>query len=342
MMFNVLRKYNRKCCNLDRHQYEAVCGQIMNCGIHTCKKLCHPNFCPDCSLFYQEKKCNCGETIIKPKFTCHKPYLKCYVQLFCNQPCGKLLPCTIHTCQRSCQSFDEKCIQPCNIKRRICGHPCNLPCHGDEPCPVTICNVIITIQCPCGNLEKDIICNVKPNETNEEKNGICYLKSISFGKEDPDINLTSQIEALEIQIKNLSFARKPPQLECDDECRVIQQNSILTSAFSNDCDQPQQIPNVYTDFLLDYAKKNLEFIQNIEQQFTQLVEDTQAARRFIHFYSFAPMKYNKRHVIHELASFYGVKTNASGPEPNRKVIVCASCSISIIPSVTLSKTVMLT
>ncbi|CAF5040101.1 unnamed protein product, partial [Rotaria sp. Silwood1] len=104
---------------------------------------------------------------------------------------------------------------------------------------------------------------------------------------------------------------------------------------------PQQIPNVYTDFLLDYAKKNLEFIQNIEQQFTQLVEDTQAARRFIHFYSFAPMKYNKRHVIHELASFYGVKTNASGPEPNRKVIVCASCSISIIPSVTLTQMTLL-
>jgi hypothetical protein len=35
----------------------------------------------------------------------------------------------------------------------------------------------------------------------------------------------------------------------------------------------RQLPTDYTDFLRDYAKKNLQFVQIIEQQITQLVQN---------------------------------------------------------------------
>ncbi|CAF3924168.1 unnamed protein product [Rotaria sp. Silwood1] len=165
-----------------------------------------------------------------------------------------------YTCQRSChsgscQSFDQKCTQRCNIKRHKCGHKCNLVCYGSEPCPITTCEAIIKNQ-------------------------------INFNEKDSDSNLTSHIEALKIYIENSILARKrqQQQLECDDECHVIQQNKNLTQAFSINLDELRQLPTVYTDFLRDYAKKNLEFVQTIERQLTQLIEETQAVRRLIQFY----------------------------------------------------------
>ncbi|CAM4966857.1 unnamed protein product [Rotaria socialis] len=367
---------NRTCCNLDIHQCELVCGKRLSCGVHTCKELCHFNFCLNCSLFDQEIKCNCGETVIKPQSTCLKTLrmcffsckqahecghsanhwchndgecppcthavpkmcvgehmsfdVPCHVETVCyRQPCGKFLSCTVHTCQRSCQSFDQKCTQQCNLKRRECGHKCNLVCHGDEPCPETICNAIVKVICPCAQVEhyeKNYILNIKPNEFNEK---------------DSDFNLTSYIESLKVYIENSILARKQQQqLECDDECHVILQNKNLTQAVSVKLDELRQLPTVYTDFLLGYAPKNLEFVETIQRQLPQLVEETQAVRRLIQFYLFTPMQFHERYLIHQSAPFYDLQTQAMNPEPNRKTAACASCGICKIPSISLSETVV--
>ncbi|CAF2705609.1 unnamed protein product [Rotaria sp. Silwood2] len=93
---------NRICCNLDSHQCELVCGKILNFDIHKCKELCHFNFCHTCSLFDQEIKCHCDETVLKPKSKCFKILQKCYF---------------------SCKRAHE------------CGHPANHWCHNDDECP---------------------------------------------------------------------------------------------------------------------------------------------------------------------------------------------------------------
>ena len=54
-----------------------------------------------------------------------------------------------------------------------------ISCHAHEPCPVTTCREIIKVQCPCGRLVKDIVCNVKSNEFNEEKDDIDLTQSLS-------------------------------------------------------------------------------------------------------------------------------------------------------------------
>jgi transcriptional repressor NF-X1 len=51
------------------------------------------------------------------------------------------------------------------------------------------------------------------------------------------------------------------------------------------------------------------------------------------------MKTNERHLIHELATFYGLETQAMDPEPHRNVVAYASYGLCKIPSVTLSETI---
>ncbi len=152
------------------------------------------------------------------------------------------------------------------------------------------------------------------------------------------------VQALSVRTIDLSLARKqqpPPQqqLECDDECRIIQRNRSLAQALSINLDEPRSSQIVYTDFLRDYAKKNLEFVQTIEQQFTQLVEETKRHHVAKRCYSFKPMKINERHLIHELATYYGLETQAMDPEPQRNVVAYSSYGMCKIPPITLSETI---
>jgi transcriptional repressor NF-X1 len=186
------------------------------------------------------------------------------------------------------------------------------------------------MRCPCGRLLKDVVCNVKSNESNEGKDNIALTQSL--------------VQALSVRTIDLSLARNQqpqqlPQLECDDECRIIQRNKNFAQALSINTDDSRQSPIVYTDFLRDYTKKNLEFVQTIERQFTQLVEETQQHRVSKRCYSFKPMKTNERHLIHELASFYGLETRAMDPEPQRNVVAYASYGVCKIPSILLSETI---
>jgi transcriptional repressor NF-X1 len=254
--------------------------------------------------------------------------------VLCGQPCGKPLSCGVHLCQRSChvgqcQTADQKCPQRCTIKRTECNHSCNAPCHGQAPCPLTTCRETIKSRCPCGRLEKDIVCNIKPRETAERNDDIDLAQSLAH--------------ALSVRTIDISLARKQktqqPQLECDDECRVQQRNRKVAQAFGINPDEQRLSTVVYTEFLRDYAKTNLDFVQSLEKDFTELVEMTQQHRATKRCHSFKPMKKTERHVIHELASFYGLETQSMDPEPFRNVVVFAALGISKIPFVSLSETI---
>ena len=179
---------------------------------------------------------------------------------------------------------------------------------------------------------KDIVCNVKPNEIREEHDDKELAQSL--------------VQALSLRTVDLSLSRQQQQqqqhpqqhLECDDECRIIQRNRNLAQALSINPDDARLTPVVYTDFLRDYARKNLEFVLGIERDFVQLVEDTQRHRVTKRCHSFKPMKTNERHLIHELATFYGLDTQAFDPEPQRNVVVYAALGICKLPSVSLSET----
>jgi hypothetical protein len=63
----------------------------------------------------------------------------------CPQPCTQVLECG-HVCPGHCakchpqsmtedQSEHQTCKKPCGRPRNTCNHLCNIPCHGDGPCP---------------------------------------------------------------------------------------------------------------------------------------------------------------------------------------------------------------
>ncbi|CAF4768189.1 unnamed protein product, partial [Rotaria sp. Silwood2] len=52
------------------------------------------------------------------------------------------------------------------------------------------------------------------------------------------------------------------------------------------------------------------------------------------------MKFHERYLIHQLAPFYGLQTQAIDREPNRKIVACASYGICKIPSIPLSETIV--
>lgn len=104
-------------------------------------------------------------------------------------------------------------------------------------------------------------------------------------------------------------------------------------------DEPRPSAVIYTDFLRDYAKKNLEFVQSVERDLVQLIDDTHRHRVPKRCHSFKPMRKNERHVVHELASFYGLETQSMDPEPQRNVVAYAVSGVCKIPSTSLSESV---
>ena len=43
-----------------------------------------------------------------------------------------------------CLEEGQKCTQPCQRKRETCEHICALLCHGEEPCPPSLCKAQVS------------------------------------------------------------------------------------------------------------------------------------------------------------------------------------------------------
>lgn len=52
-------------------------------------------------------------------------------------------------------------------------------------------------------------------------------------------------------------------------------------------------------------------------------------------YNFPPMNSNQRHIIHELAEFFGCKTHAIDKEPNRSIVVKAPVGKCYLPTISV-------
>ncbi|CAF3010935.1 unnamed protein product [Rotaria sp. Silwood2] len=258
--------------------------KTFTCGHHKCTKTCHDGPCPDCLLLPENcKTCACGKTIMdnQQRSSCIDPLPTC------EKLCARIL---------SCGSIDDR-------------HQCLAHCHNG-PCPS--CSTQLILQCRCGQsskstscscdrLVKDIVCNVKSNE----------------GKDDADLT-QSLVRALSVRTIDLTLARKqqPQQqeLECDER-RIIQQDENLAQALSINLNERRPSPIVYTNFLRDYARRNLELVQAIERKFSLLVTLTEYhghPTRHHHglklYFSLKPMHVDEDRLIHTLANFYGLET----------------------------------
>lgn len=98
---------------------------------HPCDLVCHAGPCPPCTHMGPEQMCFCGKESASRK--CLET--KYDTGWSCEQPCGELMPCGQHTCQRPCHEG-------------LCGG----------------CEVEIDARCYCGKVEKKLQCGDREEE----------------------------------------------------------------------------------------------------------------------------------------------------------------------------------
>ncbi|KAM7272032.1 hypothetical protein ACFE04_031246 [Oxalis oulophora] len=149
------------------HSCGETCGRALRpeCG-HHCLLLCHPGPCPPCPKL-TKNHCFCGK-VSDVRRCGHKNFS-------CDNPCFKLLECTIHKCNvichdgvcppcaeqsmyachcgsvhelRKCSERDFRCEGKCD-KMLDCGkHSCDKGCHYEGECGK--CPLQGKRTCPCG------------------------------------------------------------------------------------------------------------------------------------------------------------------------------------------------
>lgn len=79
-----------------------ICGRLLNCGFHTCKKTCHvPNEC----------ETSCSQICLKPRRICGDP---CSLNCHAPSPCSIELPCSM-SIELSCSCGHIKQKVKCSV-----------------------------------------------------------------------------------------------------------------------------------------------------------------------------------------------------------------------------------
>ncbi|XP_031827096.2 nuclear transcription factor, X-box binding stc [Nomia melanderi] len=130
-----------------------ICGKLLDCGNHTCAKLCHLDACEPCSLNPEKvTTCCCGQTpLTEERQTCLDP---------------------IPVCDKIC-SKNLKCGQPNNP------HTCKAKCHEGD-CPV--CDLTTDVKCRCGNMDREIACKDLVSKADDARCEKRCTKKRSCGK----------------------------------------------------------------------------------------------------------------------------------------------------------------
>ena len=219
------------------------------------------------------------------------------------------------------------CTQPCQKERPHCTHICGSPCHGQQPCPDTVCQALITVKCKCGLKSKQIRCQQRMNETSQVvfENLACEIKEMLSCR---SIDVTS--------FKNTQILKKKHELPCDDECLLAERNKNLASALQ--IDTSLRAKPIYSDLLKNYAREESVFIADLEKRLDAIVKECKLmSKPAKKWYNLPIMKSYERKIIHELAPYYGLETQSVDPEPHRNVCVIASKDKCFVPAITLSQ-----
>jgi len=162
-----------KRCGYKLFSCNNICKKSLDCGIHSCKQICHDGPCPPCNA-RGVYKCSCGRKV-EERECCEREFR-------CENPCEKLLACGKHVCERGCH-FGECGDCPlqgkracpcgkrlyegmaCDIVVPLCGgtcdkmlscgfHRCHERCHRG-PC-IETCRIVVTKLCRCGGMKKEV------------------------------------------------------------------------------------------------------------------------------------------------------------------------------------------
>ncbi|CAG8711686.1 18869_t:CDS:10 [Dentiscutata erythropus] len=170
------KTYQLRCIEIDHtagKSCEEVCGKLLDCGKHYCKKKCHPGDCARCEVV-ELQKCYCGQT--ERDATCGDGVaFHCYGEktieslqdwtgfFSCKEKCNRLLECGHHSCTKPCHPVTEE-PEPCELSpSRVHNCPCgantieSLLGHKRTSCTeeIPLCNNICSKTFPCGHKCQD-------------------------------------------------------------------------------------------------------------------------------------------------------------------------------------------
>ncbi|KAH9835226.1 uncharacterized protein C8Q71DRAFT_811773 [Rhodofomes roseus] len=245
------------------------------CGHPKAQHACHedPMPCPPCP-FLASKRCACGKKTVD-NVRCSQE------KVSCGTPCGKLLSCGFHHCERLCHG-DEcgPCHATCGKPRKLCLpalHPCAHPCHAPAACDESEpCRAIIHISCPCGRIRQPIACGRSMSNT--------------AGREGSQ------------------------SLKCSNECMVAKRNARLAEALGINPDKTGPAKEVvYSDELLTIARREPKFCQMVEKSFADFLSSEKKSQVLAH------MPEPRRKFVQALAGIYRLDSQIVDQEPNRSV-----------------------
>ncbi|PHH72352.1 hypothetical protein CDD82_6022 [Ophiocordyceps australis] len=112
---------------------DAVCGDLLPCGQHSCPQPCHSGLCGDCTV-QVDSRCYCG--LVRQDMVCSltaEPLQSYSVDdaawfqgtFSCQAPCQRLFDCGLHKCSKTCHAQDQSPLHclfaPDAVTRCPCG-----------------------------------------------------------------------------------------------------------------------------------------------------------------------------------------------------------------------------
>jgi len=150
-------------------------------------------------------------------------------------------------------------------------------------------------------------------------------------------SLQDEIDESSILLKMIENIPKTNVLECDKECSRVERNRKMMEALQvedPDATSTFGTPN-YSEYLISFAKKNPQFVENVHDRLTSLVVKAKRSKRKNETYGFECMNRDKLKVVHEYSDHFGIISESFDDEPNRNVVVIASKEKSYLPPVSL-------
>lgn len=125
-------------------------------------------------------------------------------------------------------------------------------------------------------------------------------------------------------------------LDCSDECKTLERNRRLAIGLQiRNPDLTAKLQPNYSEFLKTFAKKDPALVKMIHEKLSELVKLAKESKQKSRSFSFPVMNREKRHVVHEMCSMYGIESVAYDAEPNRNVVATADRFKSWLPSMSL-------
>lgn len=314
------------------------CNQLLKCGKHRCKALCHSGPCGVClESSADDLVCNCGKTVIPAP-------VRCGTEITCTETCLRPLPCGHTSIPHQCHDDDVSCPKcthfvtkwcECGLKevktalcsaqtvscgnlcvvRKECGHTCNRAClkecsngiHASvAQCPFQCCK--IRKSCPH-------MCTLKCHQA---KNTNCdsVVCSLSVVLTCMCGNLEKKVACGASETQETAIGRCIP---CDDECGVKAREKELRAAFN------VALPSepVYSDEVLAVYRRQQKWCRQKELQLLQFISNYMLAAELkptksLHF---PAMSKPQADFVHNLCDSFKLYSESYGQELNPGVFV---------------------